>query len=90
MLLRESIRWKWCFCKNALMRSSECVISSCRAPDMVNPDLESWEGNVLVDLAYTGWRVSIGHPIRPGAVEINPQTFKARDPAGVVLLGSGP
>lgn len=41
--------------------------------DMVNPSLtESWAGKtVLVDLAYSGWRVSIGRPIRPGAIEID-------------------
>ena len=49
-------------------------------PDMVNPSIEEpWTGNVLVDLAYAGWRVSIGRPLRPGAIEIDPNSLLRTD-----------
>ena len=49
-------------------------------PDMVNASLEEpWNGRVLVDLAYAGWRISLGRPLRPGAIPFNQ--------SGVVLLG---
>lgn len=46
-------------------------------PDMVNPGLnESWTGkSVLVDLAFRGWRMSIGKPLTPGAIQVDPHTL---------------
>lgn len=43
-------------------------------PDLVNPGLnEPWNGKVVFqDLAYRGWRVSIGKPLNDGAIEIPP------------------
>lgn len=45
--------------------------------DMINPSLhERWKGNVLVDMAYAGWRVS-RNP-KPGAIPISlAQFFRA-------------
>jgi hypothetical protein len=61
------------------------------APDMVNPSLsESWEGNVLVDLAYSGWRVSTGRPLRPGGRILDPETYESDDPVAIVLFGNEP
>lgn len=49
-------------------------------PQMVNPSIdEPWEGTVLLDLAYSGWRVSVGRPIRPGAIEIDPASLRRPD-----------
>ena len=49
-------------------------------PDMVNPSIdEAWTGTVLLDLAYSGWRVSLGRPIRPGAIEIDPASLMQPD-----------
>lgn len=46
------------------------------APDMINPSLdEPWEGTVLLDFAYAGWRVSMDKPLRPGAIQIDPETL---------------
>lgn len=45
-------------------------------PDMVNPSLdEPWKGKVLVDLAFSGWRVSLGKPLRPGAIPFDPEAL---------------
>ena len=42
--------------------------------DMINPSLdERWHGSVMVDLAYSGWRVS--QTPRPGAIPISPNQF---------------
>lgn len=50
------------------------------APHMVNPAIdEPWRGTVLLDLAYSGWRVSLGRPLRPGAVEIDPANLVQPD-----------
>ena len=47
--------------------------------DMINPSLdEPLKGTILVDMAYAGWRVSIGSPLRPGAIPISlNQYFRA-------------
>ena len=48
--------------------------------DMINPSLdERWKGKVLVDLAYSGWRVSVDAPLRPGAIPISPDQFFRAD-----------
>ena len=48
--------------------------------DMINPSLdEPWKGKVLVDLAYSGWRVSMGSPLRPGAFPIALEDFFPAD-----------
>ena len=54
---------------DALMASRQLVGGSF---DMINPSLdEPWKGKVLVDLAYSGWRISMGSPLRPGAFPIS-------------------
>lgn len=39
--------------------------------DMINPSLhEPWKGTILLDMAYSGWRVARRNP-RPGAIPIS-------------------
>ena len=62
---------------DTLMRARQAIGGSF---DMINPSLdERWKGKVLVDLAHSGWRVSIGAPLRPGAIPIFPDQFFRAD-----------